>query len=210
MHYAVRNNHRHFVQEFIKDKGNASQLNQKTNEEGDTPLFYALKFIKDQVDKKLMVKTLIALGADPKIRNNKDLRAHQAYTYNYGMDEAALYVEKAIHFDINKKKINEIGSFFEVNEDMSKENASEIKNLILHKWEDFVKDKPLGERLQEDLEVAMDKKQKIIDKFLEVQNSQPLDAHKQYNDSEEIRFQLKQKMMEIAGRDIIKSFEKYH
>ena len=45
LHYAVRNNHVEFVEAFAKNEGN-NLINHPTKGENETPLFYALKFIK--------------------------------------------------------------------------------------------------------------------------------------------------------------------
>ena len=56
----------------------------------------------------------------------------------------------------------------------------------------------------------MDHKKEILNKFEDVQNTTPLNAQKEYNSKETIRTELKRKQWEVAGRDILKSFEKYH
>ena len=185
-------------------------LNQQTKTEKETPLFYAMKFIKDRIDKKLMIKTLIELGANPSIKNHSDLYAFQAYNDDYGLDEAAICIEKAVFLNKNKKKFNEIGSVFTLNHDISKATADEVKAMIFDNWRDFIKDKPFDERLKDDLEVIMNKKQKIIDKFNDVQNVAPLDANKEFNDTSTVRRMLKEKQLEIACKNVIDSFERYH
>jgi len=42
-------------------------LNKKTKEDAETPLFFAMKYIKSKIEKKLMVQSLINLGANPGI-----------------------------------------------------------------------------------------------------------------------------------------------
>ena len=182
-------------------------LNQPTEDEQETPLFYAMKFIKDKLEKKLMVKTLIGLGADPTLKNHKGLYSYQAYADEYGMDDAALFIERSIYFDQHKNKLKQIGSVFELDQDISKANAQELKGLILDNWKEFIHDKPLEERLKDDLELAIAKKGKIGETLSEVQHVQPLDANKEYN---AMKSELKKKQIEIVGRDIINSFQRFH
>ena len=196
------------MEKYLRSEG-AEKADVRLQDTGETPLFYAMKYIKSQLDRKLMVKTLIGLGADPTIKSNRGLIAHQGYMQEYGLDEASIYVEKAVHFQKNKKKLSELGEVFELKE-VSKGNAQELKAQIFEKWEDFINNKPLEDRLKDDLEVALRKKQKIIDTFEQVQHSEHLDANSEFNDSDKIKMELRRKQVEIAARDILNSFQKYH
>ena len=70
----MRNNNLDFVSSFVKDDHkNLELLNSPNEEENETPLFYALKFLKSNFDRKKMVETLLELGADPRHKNHKGM-----------------------------------------------------------------------------------------------------------------------------------------
>lgn len=177
-----------------------------------------MKYIKDKVDRKMMVKKLIELGANPLQKNYKDLYAHQAYAEDYGLDEAAIYLEKATYFTEKKQKGNQVGSVYDLEKDITLDNEEELKQKILDKLSSSqtsgAGDSTTGSSPERttnpDIEAAMEKKDKILDTLSDVQHTQPLDPQKEYNDQDELKTQLKKKRMEVVGKDIINSFQKYH
>ncbi|CAI2376819.1 unnamed protein product [Moneuplotes crassus] len=195
IHLAVKNNQREFIELLSPSK---EEINQKTKEKGETPLFFSLKYIRDADQKKLMLQSLKELGADPHIKNDDGLLAHQAYEDEY--------------YNIFKPNLkrSKLGHMFELTNLTTSSEPAEIKEAIFNNWREFISQGSPSDRIEEDLSFAISEKERILRKFNNVQGTDPLDAHKTYNSEDSLRIQLKRKQLEVISRDILRSFDKYH
>jgi len=157
-----------------------------------------------------MVQSLINLGADPNLKNHRDLLPHQCYVDAYGMDKAALHWEKALYFDHSLPKTLMIGSIFHIDNLSDSKSSEEAKNLVIKNWKNFINDELQEEKFEDDLEIALQKTEKILEEFEQVQNTTPLNAYSEFNSEENLKKSLKKKQWEVVGRDILNSFSMYH
>lgn len=96
LHYSVGRNHYDFVKYLLRDHSSKIDVNQRTIEKGESPIFYALGKIKhSQTDKIKMVKLLLEDGRiDVGLLNSDKKAAYEAYNDQFGFDEASALVEK--------------------------------------------------------------------------------------------------------------------
>ena len=121
-----------------------------------------------------------------------------------------MYCEKSIYFNKNKPKLSSIGNEFFIDRHKIYKNPEELKEDIFKNWRNFINEGSLEERVKEDYSIAMEKKTHIIDILDSVHDTEPLDPLQKYNSPDSIRIELKRKQLEVAARDIINSFQKYH
>lgn len=97
-HYAVGRNRLDFVKYLIHEhpKSNNLNINLKTIESGESPIFFALGKLKhNQADKIKMVRLLLESDKlNVSLLNNEKKACYEAYNDLFGFDEASSIVEK--------------------------------------------------------------------------------------------------------------------
>jgi ankyrin repeat protein len=92
LHYAVGRNRQDFVRYLLREHTPKVDVNQRTTDTGESPLFFALGKLKQNHSEKVkMVKLLLeeAEGLDVGMLNNEKKACYEAYNDMFGYDEAA-------------------------------------------------------------------------------------------------------------------------
>eukprot|EP00343_Euplotes_focardii_P004221 CAMPEP_0205808840 /NCGR_PEP_ID=MMETSP0205-20121125/12896_1 /ASSEMBLY_ACC=CAM_ASM_000278 /TAXON_ID=36767 /ORGANISM="Euplotes focardii, Strain TN1" /LENGTH=83 /DNA_ID=CAMNT_0053085125 /DNA_START=549 /DNA_END=797 /DNA_ORIENTATION=- len=80
-----------------------------------------------------------------------------------------------------------IGSIFHIDNLSDSKSSEEAKNLVIKNWKNFINDELQEEKFEDDLEIALQKTEKILEEFEQVQNTTPLNAYSEFNSEENLK-----------------------
>ncbi|CDW91813.1 UNKNOWN [Stylonychia lemnae] len=224
LHYAVQRNNLGFVKYILledQDKQtnqmlNKIDINMRSQDKGESPLFFALSKLKSDTDKIKMVNLLLQRqDIDVGVINNDKKLAFEAYNNQFSSDPAANLIEKAyiLKNDINKQKnlSGYEGSMFLLkNISTSDQNQLLNKQTPLEKKEELIEshifDQALDLNYKQELQQQLLNSKALQDRFKHLQHQSTVDSFK-YIDKDELKKALDKRLMEFTGMTLIRNIK---